>query len=204
MKVKPSGDRFQLGRRHSLPVDRECLLSIIVPVLNEERTIAELLGRLTELEIPAQIIVVNDGSTDGTAEVLNQLLFPRMTVVNHRVNLGKGAAIRTALPYCRGTAVVIQDADLEYDPSDLPRLLALLRSDQADVVYGNRFHGEQRVQTDLIHRAANGFITWATNRFLPQPLHDVESARCFGSQRRSRPATDPPARLRLLDGVSRG
>ena len=131
MKVRPSGVHAQLHHGRPVSAERERLLSIIVPVFNEERTIAELLGRLAELEIPVQVVVVNDGSTDGTAEVLRQLLFPRMTVVHHRVNLGKGAAIRTALPYCRGMAVAIQDADLEYEPSDLPRLFALLRSDQA-------------------------------------------------------------------------
>jgi dolichol-phosphate mannosyltransferase len=122
------------------------LLSIIIPVYNEEATVAETVRRLraTALPLESELVVVDDGSTDSTPAVLESLAGPDLRLLRHSANLGKGRAIRTALDAARGDIVVIQDADLEYDPRDLPPLLEPILSDRADFVYGSRFLGECR------------------------------------------------------------
>lgn len=117
------------------------LLSIIVPVYNEAATVATLLGRvLVEVALAKEIIVVNDGSTDGTAAALQSFAStPGMRVLHHAKNLGKGAAIKTALVHATGDVVAIQDADFEYDPADLVRLVNQLRRDNLPVLYGSRY-----------------------------------------------------------------
>lgn len=116
-------------------------LAIIVPAYNEEDTIAEVVTRLRAIPIEKELIVVNDASTDGTGRVLEGLAGPDLTVLTHPKNRGKGAAIRTAIAAVTAPATVIQDADLEYLPEELPRLLAALAAGRADVVYGSRFRG---------------------------------------------------------------
>lgn len=116
------------------------LLTVLVPVFNEAATIGELLKRLVGSPYEKQVIVVDDGSTDTTSEVLSQWNgAPGVTALRHAANQGKGAAIRTGLQYAEGTFCIIQDADLEYDPNDYPRLIEVLRAGEADVVFGSRY-----------------------------------------------------------------
>lgn len=112
-------------------------LSVIVPAYNEVDTIAESIARVREVKLDQEIIVVDDCSTDGTRELLQQL--PDIKLVLHERNMGKGMAIRTALGYVTGDIVIIQDADLEYDPQDFPAMVEPISSGRADVVYGSRF-----------------------------------------------------------------
>src|SRR4051794_14392910 len=116
-------------------------LSIVVPVYNEAPTVAEVLAKLRALPNPKEILVVDDGSLDGTRDILRGEAGGEVRVFFHQQNRGKGAAVRTAIQHARGDVVVIQDADLEYDPRDIPRLLQSITDGEADVVYGSRFLG---------------------------------------------------------------
>jgi len=143
-------------------------LSIIVPIYNERSTIQEVLDRLAALPLDMEVIVVDDGSTDGSREYLEsrgaagRLNGGRLKVIAHSRNRGKGAAIRTALEQVEGDAVIIQDADLEYDPAEIPRLLEPLEAGRADVVFGSRFLGSTRGMK-WMHRLANRILTLTTN-----------------------------------------
>lgn len=139
-------------------------LSVLIPVYNEKDTIQELLGRVeaVPLSVAKQIILVDDGSTDGTREIL-QGLGGRAEVVFHDKNRGKGAALRTALSRATGDLVIIQDADLEYDPADYPGLLAPLLDGRADAVYGSRFLGGPHRVLFFWHYLANKIFTLVTN-----------------------------------------
>ena len=122
------------------PLNRPPLLTVLVPVYNEARTIDALLRRVLDAPYAKQVIVVDDGSSDGTVEVLDRWdLHPQVTVLRHAANRGKGAAIRTGLVRARGRFTIIQDGDLEYDPQDFSRVVAPLLSGAADVVYGSRY-----------------------------------------------------------------
>ncbi|MBN1297819.1 glycosyltransferase family 2 protein [bacterium] len=120
-----------------------CELTVIIPVLNEERTIDTILDRVLALPIDLEVIVVDDGSTDATPEILQRRTDSRLSVLRHPVNRGKGAAIHTAIPSIKGRFTVIQDGDLEYDPSDFHRMLEKVKSEEAQVVYGSRILGKQ-------------------------------------------------------------
>ncbi len=139
-------------------------LSVLIPVYNEKATILELLRRVEAVALPLdkEIIIVDDGSTDGTRELLNGL-GARAKVVLHEVNRGKGAALRTALAHATGDIVIIQDADLEYDPQDYPGLLVPILDGRADAVYGSRFLGGPHRVLFFWHYAANKFFTLLTN-----------------------------------------
>jgi glycosyltransferase involved in cell wall biosynthesis len=116
------------------------LLSVIVPVFNEVATVARLLDRVLAVASPKQLIVVDDGSTDGTPAILQQYADRAdVTLLRHPHNRGKGAAIRTGLAYAQSRFTLVQDADLEYDPCDYPRLLQPLLQGRADIVYGSRY-----------------------------------------------------------------
>ena len=131
-------------------------LSVIIPVYNERDTVEEAVSRVRALSIPLEIIVVDDASTDGTADLVAPLVGPDLKLIRQDRNQGKGAAIRRALQEVTGEAVVIQDADLEYDPADFPALLAPIEAGQAEVVYGTRapaFEG-MRWQNRLFNRVA--------------------------------------------------
>lgn len=139
-------------------------LSILIPVYNEKATILELLRRIEAVPIPLEkeIVVVDDGSDDGTRELLAGL-GGRAKVILHERNRGKGAALRTALAQATGEFVVVQDADLEYDPADYPALLRPLLDGRADAVYGSRFLGGPHRVLFFWNYAANKFFTLLTN-----------------------------------------
>ena len=157
-------------------------ISIVVPVYNEESTIQELVGLVLAAPLPAgvtrQLICVNDCSKDGTAAKLDQLtqLHPDFEIhVYHKaVNEGKGAALRDGFKHATGEIVLVQDADLEYDPHDYPRLLQPILDEKADVVYGSRFIGEPHRVLYYWHTLGNKFLTSFSNMFTNLNLTDME------------------------------
>lgn len=157
-----------------LPTDFR--LSIVVPVYNEQATIRQIITKLLQLPLPKEIIVVDDGSTDGTPDELQRLHgVPNLRIVIKPSNEGKGAALRTGFQYVSGTVVVVQDADLEYDPFDIPRLLHPLLAGQADVVYGSRFLEQRWTGSSTIHRLGNRLLTLASNWTTGLQLTDMET-----------------------------
>jgi glycosyltransferase involved in cell wall biosynthesis len=159
-------------------------LSIIMPVYNEIGTIAEVIARVlaAPVALPKELIVVDDGSTDGTRQYLEALrqrpgAAPQgaaLTVLFHPHNRGKGAALRTAIAQARGELILIQDADLEYDPRDYPALLQPLLDGRADVVYGNRFHGGPHRVLYFWHALGNRLLTLLCNLLTNLNLTDME------------------------------
>jgi glycosyltransferase involved in cell wall biosynthesis len=152
-------------------------LSIIVPVYNERDTIHELLARVLAVDLDKELIVVDDGSTDGTAEWLEAWRQGQpgwVSVRRHPVNQGKGAAVRTGLAAMTGECVIIQDGDLEYDPADYPRLLAPLQAGLAQVVYGSRFLGTNP-RMFFSQRVGNVVLTRLTNLLYGAALTDMET-----------------------------
>ena len=151
-------------------------LSVIVPVFDERNTVAEIVRRMRSVDIPLEreFVLVDDGSSDGTREVLSQLTDSTVRVVYHERNRGKGAAIRTGLEQVTGDLVLVQDADLEYDPNDWPKLLAPILSGKATVVYGSRFTGERRNML-FLHWVGNRFLSLVTNILYNTTLSDMET-----------------------------
>lgn len=158
------------------PLGHYTKLSVIVPAFNERNTIVEIVRRMRAVELPMarEIIVVDDGSNDGTRDVLKQLDDSTLRVVYHPENRGKGAAIRTGLEYVTGDLVLIQDADLEYDPDDWPKLLNPVLKGRAVVVYGSRFTGERRNML-FWHWVANRFLSLVANVLFNSTLSDMET-----------------------------
>jgi glycosyltransferase involved in cell wall biosynthesis len=151
-------------------------LSVIVPVYDERNTVGEIVRRMRAVDIPLEreFVLVDDGSTDGTREVLRQLTDSTVRVVYHENNLGKGAAIRSGLDQVSGDLVLVQDADLEYDPEDWPKLLAPVLRGKAQVVYGSRFTGERRNML-FLHWMGNRFLSLVTNVLYNTTLSDMET-----------------------------
>jgi len=153
-------------------------LSVIVPVFNERNTVVEVLRRMRAVELPdgidREIIVVDDGSTDGTRDVLNQLRDSTVRILLHDGNRGKGAAVRTGIEVASGDYVLIQDADLEYDPEDWPKLVAPVMRGRAQVVYGSRFTGERRNML-FLHWIGNRMLSLVTNVLYNTTLSDMET-----------------------------
>ena len=164
-----------------LPADFK--LSIVIPVYNEERTIREILARVAALPLPKEIVVVDDCSRDRTPELLRELASAsELKVVFKSQNEGKGAALRTGFEHATGTIVVVQDADLEYDPRDILALLPPLLRNEADVVYGSRFLHEQPHDKSFVHRLGNWSLTTASNLFTGLRITDMET--CYKAFRR--------------------
>jgi glycosyltransferase involved in cell wall biosynthesis len=150
-------------------------LSVVIPVFNEEKTILEVLRRVEATNLADEIIVVDDGSTDGTAQALKTLSEDKLHVVIQPGNKGKGAAVRKGIELASGDLILIQDADLEYDPRDFPSLIKPIKEGIADVVYGSRFLGGPRRPTMFWHMVANRLLTLMTNVLYNNILTDMET-----------------------------
>ena len=157
-------------------------ISVIMPVVNERVTIEEILRRVLSLPSDLELLVVDDASSDGTQEVLAALDDPRVRVFRHERNRGKGAGIRTAIPHATGDVVVIQDADLEYDPAQIPQLVAPISEGSADVVYGSRFLGGPHRVHLFWHYMGNRALTFLSNMTTGLNLTDMET--CYKMFRR--------------------
>jgi glycosyltransferase involved in cell wall biosynthesis len=151
-------------------------MSVIVPVYNERTTVAEIIRRVRAVDLPlvVDVVVVDDGSSDGTDKVLAAIEDSTVRVISHEVNSGKGAAIRTGLVQARGDLIVVQDADLEYDPDDWPHLLDPILRRKSFVVYGSRFTGERKNMLPL-HWIGNRFLSLVTNLLYSSTLSDMET-----------------------------
>jgi glycosyltransferase involved in cell wall biosynthesis len=151
-------------------------ISVVIPVYNEKATIREILRQVRAVPIKKQIIAVDDCSTDGTREVLRELAErdSDLKVIYHVANQGKGAALRTGFGEATGQIVIVQDADLEYDPSQYPQLIQPIVEDKADVVFGSRFIGETHRVLYFWHYLANRFLTLLSNMFTNLNLTDME------------------------------
>ncbi len=187
--------RMQLGEAacrqlgfYAIP--QEYLLSVVIPVYNERETLLALLENVRRVPIRKEIVLVDDASTDGTRDLLKDLerqvwddAQNRLAIYYHDQNRGKGAAVRTGFSKARGDAVIIQDADLEYDPAEIPRLLQPIIEDRADVVFGSRFLGDQPHRVLYFwHYAGNKFLTMLSNCFTNLNLTDMET--CYKLFRR--------------------
>jgi glycosyltransferase involved in cell wall biosynthesis len=151
-------------------------VSFLIPAYNEERTIAEVLERVEALELEKQVIVVDDGSTDGTAQILARWSDRDHVAVVTQPNRGKGAAIRAAIPLVEGDIAVIQDADMEYDPVDVPALIAPIERGVADVVFGSRLSGGRPQRAYMFwHLVGNRFLSLLTNVLFNTTLSDMET-----------------------------
>jgi glycosyltransferase involved in cell wall biosynthesis len=160
------------------------LLSVVMPVYNEEKTLREIVRRVQAVDLEKEIIAVNDCSKDSSKQVLEELAreYKNLRVIHHEVNQGKGAAIATALKAVTGDVVLIQDADLEYDPAEYFILIQPIQDGRADVVYGSRFLGGPHRVHLYYHYVANRFLTFVSNVFTNLNITDMET--CYKVFRR--------------------
>jgi glycosyltransferase involved in cell wall biosynthesis len=159
-----------------LPAMEYRSLTVVMPVYNERVTVAEIVRRVRMAEVPVdlEVVVVDDGSSDGTDQILKAIEDSTVRVVTHPVNQGKGAAVRTGINRAKGDIVLIQDADLEYDPDDWPALLDPILKGKAHVVYGSRFTGARKNML-LTHWIGNRFLSLVTNLLYATTLSDMET-----------------------------
>ena len=153
------------------------LLSVVIPCFNEAATILDLIERVRQAPVASkQLIVVDDGSSDGTRELLKGLSAPDLTVLLHERNKGKGAALATGFTAAEGQICIVQDADLEYDPNEYPLVIGPIVEGKADVVFGSRFQGAAPHRVVYFwHRMGNGFLTLMSNMLTDLNLTDMET-----------------------------
>ena len=165
------------------PIPPGFLLSVVIPVYNELNWIREIVRRVQEVPIPKELILIDDYSTDGTRAILLEMeKVDNIRVVYHDKNQGKGAALRTGFQHAKGTVIIVQDADLEYDPAEYPRLLQPIIDNRADVVFSSRFIGENHRVLYFWHYVANKALTMLSNFFTNLNLTDMET--CYKLFRR--------------------
>jgi len=158
------------------PTQKTYTLSVIMPVYNEAGTIEEIIRRVSDTGLVDEIVLVDDGSSDGTRDILARFQNKQgMQVILHAKNQGKGAAVRTGLNHAGSDLILIQDADLEYDPRDYPLLLQPIQEGLADVVYGSRFLGGPRRPILFWNMVANKILTFTTNILYNNILTDMET-----------------------------
>lgn len=158
-------------------------LTVVMPAYNESETVRAAIRRVREVPLRLEVIAIDDGSSDGTVDILRDLeaegLIDRLII--HEGNQGKGSAVRAGISAATGTAVVVQDADLEYDPLQLPTLLEPIAAGEADAVLGSRFLGSPRRVLYFWHRVGNGFLTLVSNMFTDLNVTDMET--CYKMMR---------------------
>ena len=164
---------------------RDVKLSVVMPVYNEQATLREIVAAVLAVPMPKELILVDDGSKDRSREILDDLAkLPDVRVFMHTENRGKGAALRTGFENARGDIVIVQDADLEYDPRDYPQLVEPILRGDADVVYGSRYLVDERdpdrPRDAFVHYLGNRVLTWFSNLFTGLNLTDMETCyKCF-------------------------
>ena len=159
-------------------------MSVVIPVYNERDTVVKIVGKVLKLDFVSEVILVDDGSTDGTRELLKESKWDdRVKLLFHERNRGKGAALRTGFARATGEIVAIQDADLEYDPNEFAEMIRPIREGVADVVYGSRLSGGKPQRVHLFwHKVGNGFLTFVTDLLYNTTLTDMET--CYKMFRR--------------------
>jgi len=170
---------------------KEKILSVVMPVYNEKNTVLKIVDKVLKLDMVRELVIVDDGSTDGTREVLNEAKFDgRVKVVLHDKNMGKGAALRTGFRQATGDIVVVQDADLEYDPNEFVEMARPIEDGFADVVYGSRLSGGKPQRVYMFwHKLGNNFLTFMMNLLFNSTLSDIET--CYKMFKKS-----------VIDGIS--
>ena len=157
-------------------IPKDFKLSVVIPVYNEKNCIREIVRRVENVPIPKEIILVEDCSTDGTRDILKEMERQHgLKVIYHEHNQGKGAAMRTGFGHATGTVILVQDADLEYDPAEYPRLIQPIVENKADVVYGSRFIGDCHRVLYFWHSIGNTWLTLLSNIFTNLNLTDMET-----------------------------
>lgn len=165
------------------PLPEGFLLSVVIPVFNERTTVTEVVERVRHSGVPCEIILVDDGSTDGTRDLLTSWQGQSdLKILMHEKNRGKGAALQTGFSHAKGNVVLVQDADLEYDPSEFKKLIQPIVEEQADVVFGSRFTGDNQRVLYFWHYVGNRILTTLSNAFTNLNLSDMET--CYKVFRR--------------------